>query len=68
VHVFRLFYLPRLAQVYPAAGYAHAVRSQGGKVAVFNLERSAGDSRADWLFLGGCEKTLPKALGLDGEL
>ncbi|KAL0574425.1 hypothetical protein V5O48_007528 [Marasmius crinis-equi] len=50
--------------VYPAAGYAAGVRSQGGKVAVFNLERSAGDRDADFLFQGPCEKTLPKALGL----
>jgi hypothetical protein len=32
---------------------------------VFNLERSDGDEYADFLFLGPCEKTLPKALGSD---
>ncbi|KAF8191405.1 DHS-like NAD/FAD-binding domain-containing protein [Mycena galopus ATCC 62051] len=49
--------------VYPAAGYAGEVLEHGGKVAVFNLERSDGDEDADFLFLGPCEKTLPKALG-----
>ncbi|KAJ7090324.1 DHS-like NAD/FAD-binding domain-containing protein [Mycena belliarum] len=48
--------------VYPAAGYASVVRRNGGKVAVFNLERSKGDSAADFLFLGPCEETLPEAL------
>ena len=51
-------------QVYPAAGYAAEVQEQGGKVAVFNLDRSQGDEEADFLFLGGCEQTLPQALGL----
>ncbi|KAF7353656.1 hypothetical protein MVEN_01050400 [Mycena venus] len=50
--------------VYPAAGYASIVKENGGKVAVFNLERSQGDGEADFLFLGPCEKTLPEALGL----
>ncbi|PPQ95501.1 hypothetical protein CVT26_008529 [Gymnopilus dilepis] len=50
--------------VYPAASYAQEVKGHGGKVAVFNLERSKGDSKADYLFLGPCEETLPKALGL----
>ncbi|KAJ6606441.1 DHS-like NAD/FAD-binding domain-containing protein [Mycena vulgaris] len=50
--------------VYPAAEYASMVQENGGKVAVFNLERSEGDSEADFLFLGACEKTLPEALGL----
>ncbi|KAJ7118747.1 DHS-like NAD/FAD-binding domain-containing protein [Mycena epipterygia] len=50
--------------VYPAAQYASMVQEQGGKVAVFNLERSHGDAEADFLFLGPCEKTLPEALGL----
>ncbi|KAJ6547007.1 NAD-dependent protein deacylase [Mycena capillaripes] len=53
--------------VYPAAGYASVVQENGGKVAVFNLERSAGDSEADFLFLGPCEKTLPEGLGLSPE-
>ncbi|VDC06899.1 unnamed protein product [Peniophora sp. CBMAI 1063] len=50
--------------VYPAAGYAQDVQGHGGKVAVFNLDRSQGDEEADFLFLGGCEQTLPEALGL----
>ncbi|KAI0356600.1 DHS-like NAD/FAD-binding domain-containing protein [Trametes cingulata] len=50
--------------VYPAAGYAYEVQENGGKVAVFNLERSEGDQEADYLFLGPAEVTLPKALGL----
>lgn len=58
--------LLNISQVYPAGGYAEEVRSRGGKVAVFNLDRSEGDEEADWLFLGGCEETLPQALGLTG--
>ncbi|KIY65426.1 NAD-dependent protein deacylase [Cylindrobasidium torrendii FP15055 ss-10] len=50
--------------VYPAAGYAAEVQSLGGKVAVFNLDRSDGDEDSDFLFLGPCEETLPRALGL----
>nr|GAT60060.1 predicted protein [Mycena chlorophos] len=50
--------------VYPAAMYAGLVQMQGGKVAVFNLDRSEGDDEADFLFLGPCEETLPEALGL----
>ncbi|TCD71334.1 hypothetical protein EIP91_011105 [Steccherinum ochraceum] len=50
--------------VYPAASYASTVRKHGGKVAVFNLEHSTGDDKADFLFLGPCENTLPKALGV----
>lgn len=50
--------------MYPAAQYAEMVQENGGKIAVFNLERSAGDTEADFLFLGPCEKTLPEALGL----
>jgi NAD-dependent deacetylase sirtuin 5 len=53
-----------MAQVYPAAGYASEVQEHGGKVAVFNLERSSGDEDADFLFLGPCEETLPAALGV----
>ncbi|KAJ6500556.1 sirtuin 5 [Mycena sanguinolenta] len=49
--------------VYPAAAYAGEVLAHGGKVAVFNLERSDGDGEADFLFLGPCEKTLSEALG-----
>jgi len=52
------------SKVYPAAGYATQVRKNGGKVAVFNIDRSDGDKHADFLFLGPCEETLPQALGL----
>ena len=52
-------------QIMPAAGYAAGVAEHGGKVAVFNLERTDGDEDADFLFLGGCEETLPLALGLE---
>jgi len=50
--------------VYPAASYGTAVRRHGGKVVVFNLERSNGDEDADFLFLGPCEETIPEALGV----
>ncbi|KAH9062068.1 DHS-like NAD/FAD-binding domain-containing protein [Lactarius vividus] len=52
------------SMVNPAASYQRKVRKQGGKVAVFNLERSQGDSDVDFLFLGPCEETIPQALGL----
>ncbi|OJT13564.1 NAD-dependent protein deacylase [Trametes pubescens] len=50
--------------VYPAAGYAHEVQDNGGKTAVFNLDRSDGDQEADFLFIGPAEVTLPRAMGL----
>ncbi|CAL1713885.1 unnamed protein product [Somion occarium] len=53
------------SEVYPAAGVAQIVREAGGKVAVFNIDRTAGDENADFLFLGPCEETLPAALGLE---
>lgn len=34
-------------------------------MAVFNLDRSAGDSKADYLFLGPCAETLPQILAGD---
>ncbi|KDQ19553.1 hypothetical protein BOTBODRAFT_102875 [Botryobasidium botryosum FD-172 SS1] len=52
------------SRVYPAAGFASSVKMHGGKVAVFNLERSNGDDDADFLFLGPCVETLPHVLGL----
>ncbi|KZS91194.1 DHS-like NAD/FAD-binding domain-containing protein [Sistotremastrum niveocremeum HHB9708] len=48
--------------VYPAAGFASAIRERGGKVAVFNIENTKGDNRADFLFLGPCETVLPQVL------
>jgi NAD+-dependent protein deacetylase sirtuin 5 len=53
--------------VFPAAGYAFTVKDNGGKVAVFNLEKGPGDRGVDFFFLGPCEKLLPKALGLTDE-
>ena len=58
------YHLTTSNQVHPAASYAHDVKRNGGKVAVFNLERSEGDSKAHYLFLGPCEETIPTALGL----
>ncbi|KZT25357.1 sirtuin [Neolentinus lepideus HHB14362 ss-1] len=48
--------------VHPAAGFAKTIKSRGGKVAIVNLERSEGDSDADFLFIGPCEETLPLLL------
>jgi NAD-dependent deacetylase sirtuin 5 len=44
--------------------YAAEIQDAGGKVAVFNISRSEGNEEGDFLFLGSCEETLPKALGL----
>jgi len=46
--------------VYPAAGFAKTVKERGGKVAVFNLDKSKGDDEVDFLFLDSCEETIPK--------
>ncbi|TFY72493.1 hypothetical protein EVG20_g497 [Dentipellis fragilis] len=51
-------------KVHPAALYAGDVHDNGGKVAVFNLERTPGDEEADFLFLGPCEQILPQVLDL----
>ncbi|TFY53563.1 hypothetical protein EVG20_g10057 [Dentipellis fragilis] len=45
--------------VRPASTYAYRVQRHGGKVAVFNLDPSETDERADFVFRGGCETTLP---------
>ncbi|KAA1466176.1 DHS-like NAD/FAD-binding domain-containing protein [Dentipellis sp. KUC8613] len=50
--------------VHPAALYAGDVYDNGGKVAVFNLERTPGDEEVDFLFLGPCEEILPQVLDL----
>ncbi|PCH37412.1 DHS-like NAD/FAD-binding domain-containing protein [Wolfiporia cocos MD-104 SS10] len=50
--------------VHPAASFASMVQVGGGKVAVFNIDHSDGDDRADFLLLSPCEETLPKALGI----
>ena len=54
--------MPCHPKVYPAAGYAYEIAERGGKVAIFNLEQGEGDADADFVFLGPCEETLPKAL------
>lgn len=51
--------------VNPAAKLASKVKGRGGKVAVFNADRSNGDEEADFLFLGPCETMLPDALGFE---
>jgi hypothetical protein len=51
-------------RAYPAVMmYAPTVGSNGGEVAVFNLD-SNSDKDADFLFLSPCEETLPAALGV----
>ncbi|KAH7050007.1 DHS-like NAD/FAD-binding domain-containing protein [Auriculariales sp. MPI-PUGE-AT-0066] len=54
--------------VSPASHYAYDVECRGGNVAVFNLERTRGDREADFLFIGGCEEMLPRAIGIEQEL
>ncbi|GJE90698.1 NAD-dependent protein deacylase-like protein [Phanerochaete sordida] len=56
------------ATIHPAAKFAATVKERGGKVAVFNLERTKGDDASDFLFLGPCEKLLPEALGIPTEV
>lgn len=48
------------AEVWPAAGYIDEVEARGGKIAVFNPDRSK--KREGWFFEGGAEHTLPLAL------
>ncbi|CAG8637127.1 5367_t:CDS:2, partial [Cetraspora pellucida] len=45
--------------VYPAAGFASLVSSLGGKVAVFNIEKTYD---VEFEFIGPCGETLPNAL------
>ena len=40
----------------------YEVAEHGGKVAIFNTERVEGDEQSDFIFLGPCEETLPRAL------
>lgn len=49
-----------LLQVLPACLFAARVKSHGGKVAVFNLARSAADKGADFVFRGSCETELAR--------
>ncbi|KAM5530677.1 hypothetical protein V8D89_015649 [Ganoderma adspersum] len=46
--------------VRPASTYAYRVQRHGGKVAVFNLDPSEKDERADFVFRGPCEAVLPE--------
>ncbi|KAM5542101.1 hypothetical protein V8D89_004411 [Ganoderma adspersum] len=48
--------------VHPAASYAKTVKKNGGTVAVFNLAPSQGDDKADFVFYGPCEETIPALL------
>ncbi|KAJ7162980.1 sirtuin [Mycena filopes] len=59
----RMNWCDLLLLVHPAAGFAKTVKECGGKVAVFNLERTSAVD-ADFTFLGKCEETLPQALGV----
>jgi len=52
-------------QVYPAAGFAAQVQDHGGKVAVFNIDSTQGDTDADFIFTGPCEDLLPRALDVE---
>uniref|UniRef100_A0A8H7Y6Z8 CCR4-Not complex 3'-5'-exoribonuclease subunit Ccr4 n=1 Tax=Psilocybe cubensis TaxID=181762 RepID=A0A8H7Y6Z8_PSICU len=54
--------------VQPAAGFASQVQGHSGKVAVFNLDRSNNDDKADFLFLGSCDTTLPEVLDVGGDI
>jgi NAD+-dependent protein deacetylase sirtuin 5 len=47
-------------KVRPASTYAYRVKRRGGKVAVFNVEPSEGDDRADFVFREPCEVQLPR--------
>lgn len=62
-----LLVLGTSATVYPAAGFTSRVRANGGKTAIFNIERPDnfnGDQASDWYFEGGVEDILPWAIGL----
>ncbi|KAG8816585.1 hypothetical protein FRC17_000268, partial [Serendipita sp. 399] len=54
------------SMVYPAAGFADDVLSNGGTVAVFNIDPVHDD--VQFMFTGGCEVELPKALGMDADV
>ncbi|KAF8509869.1 DHS-like NAD/FAD-binding domain-containing protein [Hysterangium stoloniferum] len=51
--------------VQPAASFAQDAKDNGAQVAVFNIERTPGDTDADFLFLGPCEQSLLAAFGLE---
>lgn len=59
------------AVVYPAAAYIHAVRVQGARIAVFNVEPPSEHDQSDpvtklrdrdWFFQGDAAKILPELL------
>ncbi|KAJ4478976.1 DHS-like NAD/FAD-binding domain-containing protein [Lentinula aciculospora] len=50
--------------VRPASGYAYRIQRHHGTVAVFNIEPTPGDARADFVFKGPCEVELPRVLGI----
>ncbi|KAF8916628.1 DHS-like NAD/FAD-binding domain-containing protein [Mucidula mucida] len=50
--------------VRPASRIAGIVKRNGGKIAVFNVDRSNHDDEADFLFLGPCEVLLPQVLNI----
>ncbi|KAJ3041615.1 NAD-dependent protein deacylase sirtuin-5, mitochondrial [Rhizophlyctis rosea] len=51
--------------VWPAAGYAHIVKSRGGLVAEFNLEQGVEDAYCDFFIEGKAGTTLPEAFGVE---
>ncbi|KAI0049884.1 DHS-like NAD/FAD-binding domain-containing protein [Auriscalpium vulgare] len=53
------------SEVYPAAGFADTAGENGAQIAYFNIERTDGDSEADFVFVGPCEETLPRAFGVE---
>jgi NAD-dependent deacetylase sirtuin 5 len=55
-------------QVIPAATFAEIVKNNGGKIAVFNVELNSQSMTADFAFIGPCEETLVKALGLENRI
>ncbi|KAK2459637.1 hypothetical protein APHAL10511_008282 [Amanita phalloides] len=56
------------ASVQPAASFPAQVKHHGGKVAIFNVDCPNGGENADFLFLGGCEETLPDVLGIQEDI
>ncbi|KAF8894321.1 sirtuin [Gymnopilus junonius] len=56
------------ALVQPAAGFASQVREHGSKIAIFNIDKSSNDDKADFLFLGSCDVVLPEVLGVDDDV
>ncbi|KAK0213761.1 DHS-like NAD/FAD-binding domain-containing protein [Armillaria fumosa] len=53
------------AEVLPSGIFGDIVRGNGGRVAVFNIEKTYTDRIAEFSFQGPCEETLVKAFGLE---